>query len=194
MLSTVLIWRHIALCALHWGLRYFKLVFNLYLRVFRQRLVRYDLSECHLNPYRTRMDAICISYNDSSYFHSFDSKSHALWQYTYINAKMFSNSVSNSNQTSLFMINHTRQFYFSFTYRCSSMASSVLNVLLIFRRSSNVLRMWLGLSCSVSGLLSHIMAPCCAYRISLSELISFIINIASLGDQVTPFMRLHSNK
>ena len=27
----------------------------------RLRLVRYRLSECHLNPYRTRMDAICIS-------------------------------------------------------------------------------------------------------------------------------------
>ena len=25
------------------------------------RLVRYGLSECHLNPYRTRMDTICIS-------------------------------------------------------------------------------------------------------------------------------------
>ena len=28
----------------------------------RLRLVRYGLSECHLNPYRTRMDTICISY------------------------------------------------------------------------------------------------------------------------------------
>ena len=28
----------------------------------RLRLVRYGLSECHLNPYRTRMDVICISY------------------------------------------------------------------------------------------------------------------------------------
>ena len=27
----------------------------------RLRLVRYGLSECHLNPYRTRMDTICIS-------------------------------------------------------------------------------------------------------------------------------------
>ena len=28
----------------------------------RLRLVRYGLSECHLNLYRTRMDTICISY------------------------------------------------------------------------------------------------------------------------------------
>ena len=29
------------------------------------RLVRYGLSESHLNPYRTRMDAICLSYKHS---------------------------------------------------------------------------------------------------------------------------------
>ena len=32
----------------------------------RLRLVRYGLSECHLNPYRTRMDDICISYGDEA--------------------------------------------------------------------------------------------------------------------------------
>ena len=31
------------------------------------RRVRYGLSECHINSYRTRMDAICIS---SSYYQS----------------------------------------------------------------------------------------------------------------------------
>ena len=88
MLSTVLIWRHIALCGLHWDLWYFKLVFNFKFKGIscakmhmasiivryglrwhsdkpyqtRLRLIRYDLSECHLNPYRTRMDATCISY------------------------------------------------------------------------------------------------------------------------------------
>ena len=30
--------------------------------ITRLRLVRYGLSECHLNPYRTQMDTICISY------------------------------------------------------------------------------------------------------------------------------------
>ena len=97
MLSTVLIWRHITLCGLQrrlWNFNYVcSLLWNIKFKVIsykkmhmisilvrngfrwhsdkpyrtRLRLIRYGLSECHLNPYRTRMDTICISYHSISH-------------------------------------------------------------------------------------------------------------------------------
>ena len=82
MLSTVLIWRHIALCGFAAEV---SLMWNLNLRLFLARkCIWYPFScdmglygtqtshielvcdsfdmTCHLNPYRTRMDTICMSY------------------------------------------------------------------------------------------------------------------------------------
>ena len=42
------------------------------------RLVRYGLSECHLNPYRTRMDIMCIFSHEITINLSFTTKKHII--------------------------------------------------------------------------------------------------------------------
>ena len=43
-----------------------------------RRRVRYGLSECHLNPYRTRMDIICIFSHEITINLSFTTKKHII--------------------------------------------------------------------------------------------------------------------
>ena len=43
-----------------------------------RRRVRYGLSECHLNPYRTRMDIICIFSHEITINLSFTAKKHII--------------------------------------------------------------------------------------------------------------------
>ena len=52
------------------------LIFSLF------HLIRYGLSECHLNPHRTRMDGICIIWHANTLKFKFHEKSKLIWKIT----------------------------------------------------------------------------------------------------------------